>query len=196
MMKTIETVPTAQRSVPVDDIDAHGFRSAASALLSYRERRARLRAHARAQLDALADEARRYLGAAFTASDPVSGYPIALVVRSDERLPDDYERQTPRPPTDTVSRLIVEILGHALTVEIDDAGTVTSSGEADRLADVTDVRIADAGDMPTGFLVCVDGKSRERTEVPFLRVLAQLVDHAVASEQRFLPASTADEATG
>ncbi len=52
--------------------------------------------------------ARRYLGQVFTENDPVTNHAIALVVRSDERLPDDYAKQTPRPPTDTVNRLIVE----------------------------------------------------------------------------------------
>jgi hypothetical protein len=167
--------------------DEHALSAAARALIDYREHRAGSRGRVRAVLDALAAEARRYLGAAFTENDPVTDRPIALVVRSDERLPDDYEQQTPRPLTDTVSRLIVEVLGRSISIEIDDAGMVRAHGEARNvpLDGVTDVRVAaGAGDRPTFLVVGADDPAK-RSEIPFARVLADLVDTVAQDEARF-----------
>lgn len=172
------------------DADHEQLKTSARSLVTLRTRRAQSRGHVRGVLDAMAAEARRFLGEVFTANDPVTGYPVALVVRSDERLPDDYAMQTPRPATDTASRLIVDVLGHSLTIEMSDAGKVQARGEVRDVAldEVVDVRVADASSEARTYLV-TGADSKNRSEVPFVRALARLVDAAAQDEAQFLPAA-------
>jgi hypothetical protein len=180
-----EPAPSADSTTDRDQL-----RFAASALLARREQRAQSRRQVRAQLDALAAEASRYLGEVFTANDPVTGFPVALVVRSDERLPDDYEAQTPRPLTDTVSRLVIDVLGQAITIEIDDAGRLSATGQINgtALGDTTGVRVAPESAGGATYLVLGgNDPNAKATEVPFVRILAELVATASWNENRFRP---------
>jgi hypothetical protein len=169
-------------------VDADHLRMSATTLVARRAQRAQSRQAVRAGLDAMAAEARRYLGAAFTTNDPVTGFPVALVVRSDERLPDDYDAQTPRPPADTLSRLIVDVLGHAITIEADDAGTVRASGNTmgTPIGSTRAIRIDAAGSVDAAtFLVPAGDDAKAHEDIPFVRVLAELIDAAVQDERRF-----------
>jgi hypothetical protein len=173
-----------------DTADNEHLTTSARRLISYRAERARSRSRARATLDEMADEARRYLGAVFTENDVITQLPVALVVRSDERLPDDYEAQTPRPTTDTLNRLIVEVLGKALTIAVSDAGNAWASGDANNvgLDRVTAIRV-DAGAAAT-FLILGDEDPQKTVEIPFVRVLADLIDAAAQAESQFALAAT------
>ncbi len=170
----------------MNDSDTQHLMSAAQTLTAARQARARARLHVRAVLDAMAAEARRTLGTAFTVNDPLTNFAVAIVARSDERLPDDYDTVTPRPSTDTVNRLIVEVLGHVVTIEITDDGSVDAQGDVPDvpLADVTDIRVADGANAPT-FLVTRGKERHDDAEIPFVRVLAQLIDAAAAEESAF-----------
>jgi hypothetical protein len=172
------------------EADDASLESNAQALIAARARRAAARASVQRALDAMYEEARTLLGRCFTQNDPVTGQPVALVVKIDERLPDDYEQQTPRPPTDTVSRLVIDVLGRSFTLEVNDAGDAVASGDVPNvpLDTVKGIR----ADGTTTYLVAGDtaADSHDRTDIPFVRVVAQLVDAALLRESRFSTGAT------
>lgn len=172
--------------------DDQHLTTSAHDLLALRERRAASRATVHQTLDALFAEVQSYLGAVFTANDPVTGLPVALVVKSFERLPDDYEQQSPRALTDTVSRLVVDVLGHALSVTIDDNGVVHVEGEVKNvpLDKIRGLSIRGDG-APATFYTDANEK-QQRDEIPVSRVLAELIDSAAQSERGFLKVDPAD----
>jgi hypothetical protein len=174
--------------------------TAARELIALRRNRAAARRNGRDLIEAMDREAERRLGALFTENDPVSGRPVALLVVSDDRLGDDYEKATPRPLPDSASRLVVEILGRVLKVEIDDFGYVTVSGDVEKPTELRSAMLI--GDdvvfyrEAAGFDRVVRGVQDRPTEegVPFASLLAQLVD-SIARSERERAGITADDDT-
>ncbi len=142
-----------------------------------RRSRAELRRQQHAYLDAMEDEAKRRLATVFTDDDPITGRPVCLLVKSDGRLDDEYERQTPRPIPDSPNRLTVEVLGRALVVEVDDFGRarVTGVAGADGLK-----RIAFSG---PDVIFLGKNDTPETSHTTFAELLTRLIDDVVAQER-------------
>ena len=166
-----------QMDASADDLEVAGRR-----LVALRGRRARSRRAVRALLDAMEAEAQRRLSTIFNDDDPVTGRPVCLLVKSDDLLDEEYERQTPRPIPDSLNRLTIEVLGRTLAIAVDDFGRVRIDG-VDGVHDLRRIARSEAG---VAFSADVSPHEEPR-QIPFAALLAQLIEDVVEEEAVALP---------
>jgi hypothetical protein len=164
------------------DLGGDELQLAGRRLVALRGRRGRSRRAVRALLDAMEAEAQRRLGTIFTDDDPVTGRPTCLLVKSDDLLDDEYERQTPRPIPDSLNRLTIEILGRTLSIAIDDFGRVRIDG----IDGVHNLRRISRSEVGVMFSADVSPQEEPR-QIPFTALLAQLVEDVAEEEMVNLP---------